>query len=747
MAILASPPQRSDEKNKQGVYVTKDIKDINGVTKKIENRRSKVRTTAKQQQMAERLATATEQLSTSVEETTASSEEMSNTISLISDSSTQINDVIKKCFVDIQRIEELILNFKTLSKEMVNNTNNIRTEADRAVSIVQDLNHEINETTEKAINAARLVDELGEKSVNIENIVQVVWGIADQTNLLALNAAIEAARAGDYGKGFAVVADEVRTLAGVSEKTANDIRELVNETKQGVKNVTDSVTNYENKSNKNLSKANFITDMLRKFDKISGISREKAFSVDQNTDKILGLTEKIKEQMGGLIGVTEELVTLSKESNTAIYEQTKGLSEISAAAEELNEMARELKNSSVISKSSEEVAATAEQLSASLEEIETAAKHISKIIEEMSEKGKSGAFVTQEVAKITNNMDEIIKEISSLSEEALTEMEDLGNLLEDAKIMDHRELVNSLEIAINAGVAFTGEKDASQCVFGKWLSNYKARTEMEEKVYKECEIYHNEIHNGADKIVNFLKEGRIDEANKIYLEKVKPALSEFGNSLKFLGDSIVTIAGGIIESSSLVDIVINKIQVLERKIREMDKVVNIISNINIQTNMLAVNGAIEAARSGEYGRGFAVVASDIRNMASESGENADKIKDMIQDIQDQINIVSRELYEVKLAANREADKGKEMTEHLYKIQKESENVKSSVQMVVGAATDALDAIKQIKVRTEEIAAVTEETSNSLQQLTLGIKAQAEGIEELSQSMEEVAALADELQNL
>lgn len=79
--------------------------------------------------------------------------------------------------------------------------------------------------SEKATNVTKQVG-------TIEEVADVVKGIADQSNLLGLNAAIESARAGEHGRGFSVVADEIRKMANHSKEQVSDIHTISNKIKE-----------------------------------------------------------------------------------------------------------------------------------------------------------------------------------------------------------------------------------------------------------------------------------------------------------------------------------------------------------------------------------------------------------------------------------------------------------------------------------------------------------------------------------
>jgi methyl-accepting chemotaxis protein len=178
----------------------------------------------------------------------------------------------------------------------------------------------------------------------------------------------------------------------------------------------------------------------------------------------------------------------------------------------------------------------------------------------------------------------------------------------------------------------------------------------------------------------------------------------------------------------------------------IDKIVDAIVNVTIQTNLLAVNGGIEAARAGEYGRGFAVVAADVRNLAGESSENADKIKDLVRNIQQQIVAVATDIEASGRAAAVEVQKAKKTTTDIERILADFDEIRRAVVEIKAGQDQALQAIQMAAAAVQQIAKAAEIGSEVAVQASAAAQQGAKGMHELASAVEEISALADELQN-
>jgi len=184
---------------------------------------------------------------------------------------------------------------------------------------------------------------------------------------------------------------------------------------------------------------------------------------------------------------------------------------------------------------------------------------------------------------------------------------------------------------------------------------------------------------------------------------------------------------------------------LEESGRAMEKLVDAIAIVAVQTTMLSVSGAIEAVRVGEEGRGFATVSSDIRDLARQSAGSADRVKDIVRDLQRQVGAVRDELLRVITAAEAETARLQGLFERLAGAEREMQEVVAGATEISEGSETIRAASREVAAGAQQIAVAAEEAARSAQQSASAARQQAQTAEALAAVIEEIALLAEEIQ--
>ena len=172
------------------------------------------------------------------------------------------------------------------------------------------------------------------------------------------------------------------------------------------------------------------------------------------------------------------------------------------------------------------------------------------------------------------------------------------------------------------------------------------------------------------------------------------------------------------EISKVVDESAQVIESLGKRSEEIAEIVDVITNISDQTNMLALNAAIEAARAGEQGRGFAVVAEEVKNLAEDSREAAERIAKVIK--------------EVQLETNKAVEAMHNGTKETAEGMKIVDETGLSFRTIKGMAA-------QFVVQMQELTKVMEVQKNGAQKAAKAVDAIASVVEETASAAEESAS--------
>ena len=209
---------------------------------------------------------------------------------------------------------------------------------------IEDLKNSFTKNDDSVKKVAIGIQELGEKSNTINDIVETINNIADQTNLLALNAAIEAARAGEHGKGFAVVADEVRKLAEQSSQATEEIRIIINDISNVIHNTEESMevsNTIINETNISLSDTvNSYRDIEKEASKVIDnikITTEHARQIDEESILVI-------DSINGILEVSSQSAAATEEISATVNTQNESISSVDQQLNSMNKTILDLKN-------------------------------------------------------------------------------------------------------------------------------------------------------------------------------------------------------------------------------------------------------------------------------------------------------------------------------------------------------------------------------------------------------------------
>ncbi|MGY0402042.1 methyl-accepting chemotaxis protein [Carnobacterium jeotgali] len=319
---------------------------------------------------------------------------------------------------------------------------------------------------------------------------------------------------------------------------------------------------------------------------------------------------------------------------------------------------------------------------------------------EITEKDETGKLSVS-MNKMQKTVKSVMKGISHASEELSSHSEELTQSASEVKSGSEQVAVTMQELATGSETQATTASNLAVV-----MENFTKKVQNTNKNGEK-------IKNSSLGVLSMTNEG------KQYMEDTSQQMAKID---------------GIVQEA------VKKMAILDNQTQEINHLVVIIQKIADQTNLLALNAAIEAARAGEHGRGFAVVADEVRKLAEQVAVSIADITGFVEKIQVESNRVSDSLQ----SGYAEVEEG---TSQIAKTGQTFNQINTSVTTMVEDIKGISDNLESIKVNSEIMNGSIEEIASVSEESAAGVEQTSAASQQITSSMEEVAGSSEQLSNL
>jgi methyl-accepting chemotaxis protein len=351
------------------------------------------------------------------------------------------------------------------------------------------------------------------------------------------------------------------------------------------------------------------------------------------------------------------------------------------------------------------------------------------------------AFITSnKISKPIKHVMQRMKLIANgdLSQEPLqtTLKDEVGHLIIATNEMNRqtRDLLNRINTV--SGSVTSQSEELSQSANEVKSGSEQIAITMQE-LASGTEVQANNTNELSSIMGSFtLKVEEANEKGKLIQQSSNQVLSMASEGKKFMESSNEQMA----KIDQIVQGAVQKVQSLDSQSREISTLVSVINDIAEQTNLLALNAAIEAARAGEHGKGFAVVADEVRKLAEQVSHSVTDITSIVINIQKESGMVAESL----LNGYSEVEKG---TSQIQTTGKTFTEINEAVIKMVNSITTISDSLSEMEDNSLKMNRSIEEIASISQESAAGVEQTSASSQQISSSMEEIAGNSEDLSKL